>query len=129
MDKRLIAVILGGASSERKVSLKAGSEIYNSINKDEYDVILLDGVTEEQLKTINCNDGSCRMSFETYFTNQNNRRPDYIFVALHKSDGENSLIKELLSKQKQNFFFMNDKTTETSKLPDDLRNIFDQTHG
>ena len=34
-----IAVIMGGISSEREVSLNSGREVYNNLNRDKYDVV------------------------------------------------------------------------------------------
>ncbi|MBU5306445.1 D-alanine--D-alanine ligase [Clostridioides mangenotii] len=34
-----IAVIMGGISSEREVSLNSGNEVYNNLNRDKYDVV------------------------------------------------------------------------------------------
>ena len=34
-----IAVIMGGISSEREVSLNSGKEIYNNLDKNKYEVV------------------------------------------------------------------------------------------
>ena len=46
MNKKNIAVIFGGNSSEYKVSLSSATSVINNINKDKYNVILI-GITKD----------------------------------------------------------------------------------
>lgn len=46
MDKKKIAVIFGGESSEHKVSCVSGTTIIDNIDKDKYDVIMI-GITQD----------------------------------------------------------------------------------
>src|SRR4030042_2070417 len=38
MKKMRMALIAGGKSSEREVSLKSGEQVYQALNKDKYDI-------------------------------------------------------------------------------------------
>ncbi len=43
MDKKIkLALICGGISSERDISLSTGMQIYKNLNKDKYDIVLID---------------------------------------------------------------------------------------
>ena len=46
MGKLRLALIAGGKSSEREVSLKSGTQVYQALNKDKYDVRRYDPLTD-----------------------------------------------------------------------------------
>ena len=73
-----IAVIMGGISSEREVSLNSGKEVFNNLNRDKYEVvkIVLDEKTDIFTKL----------------------KPDidFAFLALHGKFGEDGCIQSIL---------------------------------
>lgn len=73
-----VAVIMGGISSEREVSLKSGMAVYESINIDKYEVvkIVLDSKTD---------------IFEKITSDI-----DFAFLALHGKFGEDGCIQSIL---------------------------------
>ena len=73
-----IAVIMGGISSEREVSLNSGKEVYNNLNRDKYEVvkIILDD----------------KMDIFTKLTSD----IDFAFLALHGKFGEDGCIQSIL---------------------------------
>jgi D-alanine-D-alanine ligase len=73
-----IAVIMGGISSEREVSLNSGREVYNNLNRDKYEVvkIILDD----------------KMDIFTKLTPD----IDFVFLALHGKFGEDGCIQSIL---------------------------------
>ncbi len=42
MEKKTIALIFGGISSERDVSLNSGQQVYDALDKDRYDILIYD---------------------------------------------------------------------------------------
>jgi len=46
MDKKTIALIYGGISSEREVSLNSGKQVYNALNKERYHILTYDPKTD-----------------------------------------------------------------------------------
>jgi D-alanine-D-alanine ligase len=46
MGKLRLALIAGGSSSEREVSLKSGTQVYQALNKDQYDIRRYDPLTD-----------------------------------------------------------------------------------
>ncbi|MBM4302414.1 MAG: D-alanine--D-alanine ligase [Deltaproteobacteria bacterium] len=46
MGKMRLALIAGGKSSEREVSLKSGAQVYQALNKDKYDIRRYDPLTD-----------------------------------------------------------------------------------
>lgn len=72
-----IAVVMGGISSEREVSLNSGNEIINNLNKDKYEVIpvLFDSPKDLIDKLTNI---------------------DFVFIALHGKFGEDGTLQGLL---------------------------------
>ncbi len=125
-NKQLIAVVLGGASAERKISIKTGTEVLKAINKNKYDVILLDGATEKQLSAIDCNDGSCRISYETYLNDGKNRRPDLMFLALHGTYGEDGTIQSHLDQFGLKYTFSNAKSSANAMDKVIAKELFDK---
>jgi D-alanine-D-alanine ligase len=83
MRKRLrdykIGVLLGGESSERKISLKSGSAIYEALKKDDFNVVKVDvkNRPEQIIKKAQI---------------------DMAFIALHGHGGEDGYIQQVLEK-------------------------------
>lgn len=77
-NKMKLAVILGGTSTEREISLKSGEAIYNSLIRNGYDVEKIDPLIDDiykKLKEIN---------------------PSSVFIALHGLGGEDGSIQGFL---------------------------------
>lgn len=100
--KKLIAVILGGASAERSVSLKTGQEVSKAIDRGKYDVIMLDGARQNEIDQMR---GERYPSFEAYLQNAKNRKPDIAFLALHGTFGEDGGIQTILDNLKIAYTF------------------------
>jgi len=75
--KEKIAVLMGGRSLEREVSLKSGERVCAALEARGYKVLPLD-VTPELVDTLRC------------------ERPDAVYIALHGKDGEDGTVQELL---------------------------------
>ena len=75
--KARIAVLMGGRSLERSISLKSGKRIARALTERDYDVIELD-VDEKLVPTL--------MS----------QKPDLAYIALHGKGGEDGTVQELL---------------------------------
>lgn len=76
MNKIKVAVLMGGLSSEREVSLISGKGVLGNLNKDKYEVCGIDIPSElEKLKEI---------------------KPDLAFVIMHGKGGEDGIIQGYL---------------------------------
>lgn len=75
--KKTIAVLMGGRSLEREVSLKSGQRVSNALKKLGYNVIKLD--VDESL-----------------IENLTSTKIDLAYIALHGKDGEDGTIQEIL---------------------------------
>ncbi len=93
---RNIAVLAGGYTSERQISLNSGNQILNSLDTKRYNAYLVE-VNPEGLV--------CKVGEYTYpidlntFTFSNNGKVvkfDYAYIALHGSPGEDGKIQGLL---------------------------------
>ena len=78
MDKIRVALIAGGWSREREISLKSGESVYNSLDKDKYDVKKYDP-GKELLKLI-----------------RDSKNIDLALIFLHGKKGEDGSIQGLL---------------------------------
>lgn len=78
MNKLTIAIISGGVSSERDVSIKSGKQVYDAFDKEKYNLIRYDSKTDLG-KLVNDAD-----------------RIDAAFIALHGTFGEDGTIQGLL---------------------------------
>ncbi len=77
MSREKIAVLMGGRSLEREVSLKSGQRVCDALTALGYKVLALD-VTAELVDTLRC------------------EKPDCCYIALHGKYGEDGTIQELL---------------------------------
>ncbi|MCL4078235.1 D-alanine--D-alanine ligase [Coriobacteriia bacterium Es71-Z0120] len=75
--KEKIAVLMGGRSLEREVSLRSGRRVTEALAEAGYRVVPLD-VTPDLVATLR------------------SEKPDAVYVALHGKDGEDGTIQELL---------------------------------
>lgn len=92
--KRIIAIIAGGDSAEHDVSLRSAQGIESFMNKDIYDcyIVEIQGTTW----SANLPDGSKvpvdRNDF-TFETNKGRVRPDFAYITIHGTPGENGIIQ------------------------------------
>ncbi len=77
MSKEKVAVLMGGRSLEREVSLASGKRVCDALESLGYKVLALD-VTAELVETLR------------------SERPDCCYIALHGKYGEDGTIQELL---------------------------------
>lgn len=75
--KEKIAVLMGGKSLEREVSLMSGQRVCEALEAEGYRVLALD-VTPELVQTLR------------------SERPDAVYIALHGKYGEDGTLQELL---------------------------------
>ncbi|WP_304340032.1 D-alanine--D-alanine ligase [Metaclostridioides mangenotii] len=73
-----IAVIMGGISSEREVSLNSGNEVYNNLNRDKYDVVKI--IIDDKKDVFN------KITDDI----------DFALLALHGKFGEDGCVQHLL---------------------------------
>ena len=83
MKKLRLVVLMGGKSSEREVSLNSGNEVIKNLDKEKYEVILVDF------------DGSCDW--------MDKLKPDLVFIVLHGKYGEDGTIQKKFEKRKTKF--------------------------
>ncbi len=75
--KEKIAVLMGGRSLEREVSLRSGKRVCEALEAGGYRVLALD-VTRDLVATLS------------------RERPDAVYIALHGRDGEDGTVQEVL---------------------------------
>jgi D-alanine-D-alanine ligase len=83
-----IAVLYGGFSTEREVSLKSGQNVATTLQNIGHQVILVDVITALEWKI--------GTNVPTFFTNIASINPDLIFNALHGQFGEDGQVQSLL---------------------------------
>ena len=106
--KKKIAVLLGGISAERNVSLKTGKHVSKSLKKQGYQV--------KEIK-VTANKKNLIKSLKKF-------KPDFIFNALHGTFGEDGQIQKLLDKLKINYSHSNAKTSEIAMDKKKTKNVF-----
>jgi D-alanine-D-alanine ligase len=75
--KEKIAVLMGGPSLEREVSLRSGERVFSALKAAGYRTLALD-VTHELVETLR------------------SERPDAVYIALHGKFGEDGTVQEML---------------------------------
>lgn len=108
-----VAVLMGGISSERDISLSTGKQILESLDRDKYEVIgvdaaLLPGSSRRALRGADCEievvaaareavAGSDQLaSVEQIASAESGLRPDVVVIALHGRYGEDGTVQGML---------------------------------
>ncbi|MDP2939401.1 MAG: D-alanine--D-alanine ligase [Candidatus Omnitrophota bacterium] len=78
-----IGVLMGGPSTEREISLKSGRSVYEALNKEGLDAVVLDFNTDEK---------------EVILKLIKDSQIDVAFIALHGKFGEDGVLQSLLDK-------------------------------
>ena len=93
-QKRTIAIVCGGDSSEHDVSLRSAQGLYSFFDKERYNVYIVDvkgtnwqvELPDGTTSRINMNDFS--------FTHENHRQYfDYAYITIHGTPGENGILQ------------------------------------
>ena len=106
MTRLKIAVLMGGTSAERDVSLSTGRQILNALDPEKYTVYALDtasgqkflpsGVTQP-LGLLRASDGATEItSLPQLPLASASDKPDVVFIALHGKGGEDGTVQGML---------------------------------
>ncbi len=113
MVKRRVAVLMGGISSERDISLSTGRQILASLDAERYeafgvDAALLPGSSRTVLKGADSDvstvaearkalaESNQLVSMDTIANTKSGLRPDVVFLALHGKYGEDGTVQGML---------------------------------
>lgn len=107
--KKKVAVLMGGRSAERDVSLATGKQILNALDPEKYTVYALDTAsgekflpavaaqTERAIETMTLADGATPVTSLTQLPQMEvSARPDVVFIALHGPGGEDGTVQGFL---------------------------------
>lgn len=103
--KRKVAVLMGGASAERAVSLSTGRQILQSLDPARYDVYALDTATGQTLlpiqnapvQMLTAEETNAPITALTQLGQASQTdRPDVVFIALHGPGGEDGTVQGML---------------------------------
>ena len=106
MNRVKVAVLMGGSSAEREVSLSTGRQILNALDPEKYTVYALDtasgqkflpaGVTQP-LGLLHAADGTTEItSLPQLPLASVSEKPDVVFIALHGRGGEDGTVQGML---------------------------------
>ncbi len=90
-----IAVLMGGLSSEREVSLASGKEVARALREVKHDVVEID-VRDELDASRAASPSSNNKALAGFVTNPDIASCDVVFVALHGGAGEDGTVQALL---------------------------------
>ena len=102
MSKINVAVLMGGKSEEREVSLSTGRMILGALNPDKYDAFAVDaarfGAESPNLGGSDLPTGAAEMLSLDFVVHSSasHARPDVVFIALHGRFGEDGTVQGLL---------------------------------
>ena len=93
-NKRTIAIVCGGDSSEHDVSLRSAQGLYSFFDKERYDVYIVDikGLDWH----VNLHDGTTSAIDRNDFSFQENgcrKTFDYAYITIHGTPGENGILQ------------------------------------
>lgn len=95
MEKKIIAIVAGGDSSEHDVSLKSAQGIFNEIDKDRFEPYIIELTSKEWTAILP--DGAkapvCRQHFT--FTDHTGKeiKPDMAYIIIHGTPGEDGTLQ------------------------------------
>ena len=92
--KRIIAIIAGGDSSEHEVSLKSAEGIYSFIDKEKYDLYIIE-LSKKSWEAL-LPDGSRAAVDKNDFSFCHDGRkvkPDFAYITIHGTPGENGILQ------------------------------------
>lgn len=92
--KRTIAIVAGGDSSEHGVSMKSAEGIYSFIDKEKYNLYIIE-LTRKSWEAI-LNDGSRAVVDKNDFSFLENGvkvKPDFAYITIHGTPGENGILQ------------------------------------
>lgn len=107
MSRLKVAVLMGGTSAEREVSLSTGRQILNALDPHKYSVYALDtasgqtflpavGISQE-IGTLRATDGTTEITALPQLPQVGEgSRPDVVFIALHGPGGEDGTVQGML---------------------------------
>ena len=106
MSRIKVAVLMGGTSAEREVSLSTGRQILNALDPEKYTVYALDtasgqkflpaGVTQP-LAQLHAADSAAEITALPQLPQAApEERPDVVFIALHGKGGEDGTVQGML---------------------------------
>lgn len=105
MSKLNVAVLMGGTSSERDISLSTGRQILNALDQSKYRIFALDTQTREAFlpssqvivsPMLSANGSTQIAALPQLPTASDSDKPDVVVVALHGKGGEDGTIQGFL---------------------------------
>jgi len=92
--KKNVAVLMGGFSSEKEISLKSGEVIYQNINRSKYTPFKI-VVNKEKWIYLNSENEESNVNLEDFsiISNDSKIKLEIAFIIIHGSPGENGLIQ------------------------------------
>ncbi|MBQ8464178.1 MAG: D-alanine--D-alanine ligase [Prevotella sp.] len=96
-QKRMIAIVCGGDSSEHDVSLRSAQGLYSFFDKDRYDVYIVDVKgTDWQVELPDGTTSRINLNDFSFKENEQNRHFDYAYITIHGTPGENGILQGYL---------------------------------
>jgi len=104
MNKIKVAVLMGGTSAEREVSLSTGRQILNALDPDKYTVYALDTASGQKFLPAGVTQPLALLSAAGSGTEITtlpqlplaSEKPDVVFIALHGRGGEDGTVQGML---------------------------------
>jgi D-alanine-D-alanine ligase len=91
--KKTIAIIRGGNSLEKTISLKSADVVYKCLNKDKYNAYLVDIESDNWHITINGDNYNINKNDFSATINNTKISFDGVFMAIHGSPGEDGILQ------------------------------------
>lgn len=95
--RKNIAIIMGGFSSEKEISLKSGNVVYKNINKDKYNAFRVH-ILQEKWVALDDENAEYPIDKNDFTFTLSNKKItfDCVFNAIHGNPGENGMILSYL---------------------------------
>ena len=94
MNKRTIAIVCGGDSSEHDVSLRSAQGLYSFFDKERYNVYIVDiKSTDWHVELSDGTTARIDLNDFSFVENGQKRQFDYAYITIHGTPGENGKLQ------------------------------------
>jgi D-alanine-D-alanine ligase len=94
MNKKNIAIVCGGDSSEHDVSLRSAQGLYSFFDKERYNVYIVDiKATDWHVELSDATTARIDLNDFSFIENGQKRHFDYAYITIHGTPGENGKLQ------------------------------------
>ena len=96
MSKKIVGIAMGGFSSEKKISIRSGNEVYNNLDKDKWEIYKIEISSNDWFVIYDNKKSLIDKSNFSFYKENKELHFDVVFNAIHGSPGEDGKLAKIL---------------------------------